>query len=320
MKLATPLLLLASLGILLAPLGAPDSGDDSELDERLDQLLVELGVDASLPRLDEAQSEADPVPESAPEARQQSRAFMGVVQAPVDFVTDGLVALGLELLSGFMMGMQEGARTVGAAASTIAEAPAQSVAMATAALGLLGLLALLGGAAQRFGGLGAVPLFSRIAKKQLLDHPVRAQVYALIKENPGLNVSEIGRRLNLAWGAVTHHLQKLRAEHLVGIRMVSNQKCYFPNGGTYTQREMDVMSASKHPTARRIADYLIQHGPTNHQDVSTSLDLSPALVSHHLRRLVDAGVVAKARDGRRSIYTPLAPTLNPEPRPSASPF
>lgn len=239
------------------------------------------------------------------------------VSAPLHVVGQSLLTLGLQILAALFIGLQASAETAAAAAQVVADSPAESAAIASTTLLLAACFGGLCIGWQRYGSLGAIPLFTRIAKSELLEHRLRNEIFELIKSNPGINVSEISRRLDVAWGTTTHHLQKLRAERYVSIRLVANQKCYFPNGGTYTAQEMDVLSATKHPTARRIAEYVVQSGSCTHGQIVRELGVVPALVSFHVQKLVTAGLVERRRDGRRTIFTRLATDLNPQPRPTA---
>jgi predicted transcriptional regulator len=259
------------------------------------------------------------------DARGSSGGFAGSVIAAVGYVGqaagaagDGVLTLGLGLVATIFGVFSAGGQTAVSAMDAVSAAPAKSAGIATVvalAVGSgIGLLALL----QRYGSFGAIPLFTRIAKNELLENKVRAQIFDLIKENPGVNVSEIARRLDIAWGTATHHLQKLRAERIIAIRRVANQKCYFQNGGTYTPTEMDLMSATKNPTARAIAALLVDGGPHCHQDIARNLEVSPALVSFHMRKLLEAGVVAKERQGRRTIFSATMDALDPTPRPAVA--
>lgn len=306
------------LGILVVTaLATPTLGEPlpvpSDVEETLEDLRVKVPV---LPG-----SEEDVPDESAsgPDTSDAVKAA-SIVAAPVDFLSRSLVELGLQLLGGFFTGVSNGAATFAHAAAVTAAAPIESVAIAAAAVALAGLASLVGLAIQRYGSLGAIPLFSRIAKDAIFENKVRSDIFELIGANPGVNVSEISRRLDVAWGTATHHLQKLRNERMVSVRMVGHQKCYFPNGGTYTPREMEVMSATKNTTAKRIAEFIAQSGPTPHRDVAAALQLSPALVSFHARKLEEAGVVGRRRDGRRTVFVPLESNLTPTPRPSIHSF
>lgn len=244
-------------------------------------------------------------------------AYVAPIAAPLAALAKGLVEIGLGIVSSFFIGIAGGAHTFADAAAVVASDPVQSGLIAFTTLGLVGLLSLGGLAAHRYGGLAAVPLFSRIAKADLLENRVRAAIFELIQADPGINVSQISGQLDIAWGTTTHHLQKLRQERLVGIRVVGHEKCYFPNGGAYTPHEMDVLSATKGETAHRIATYLARAGPTTHGALASALDLSPALVTFHARKLERAGILARRREGRSTIYAPLETNLHPTPRPAA---
>jgi predicted transcriptional regulator len=293
----------------------PERDVVGEAESQVREAAGSLGVD-----VDDLLGGHEDAPDDAGDVGGASPAPAGALAAvnlePVGRLGQGIIDLGLQLLVGFFDGVAGGVSSVKAAMATTAAAPVESAAIAAATLALAGLLSLLGAAFQRYGSLGALPLFTRIAKAELLDNKVRADIMDLVKTNPGINVSEISRRLDVAWGTATHHLQKLRAERLVNVRLVGHQKCFFPNGGTYTPREMEILSVTKSPTARKIAEFVAERGPTSHRDVSQALNLSPALVSFHARKLVDAGLLARQRQGRRTLFVPLETNLHPTPRPS----
>jgi predicted transcriptional regulator len=303
------------LGILLATaLATPTLGEPLPAPVDVEQTLEDLRIQP--PTLDGSNSDPAADGSSSSDRASSAVAVATIVVAPVETLSRSLVELGLSLLGGFVTGVSSGAATFVHAASVTAATPLESVAIAAATLAVAGLATLLGLAIQRYGGLGAIPLFSRIARDDLFENKIRADIFELIRANPGVNVSEISRRLDVAWGTATHHLQKLRGERMVSVRVVGHQKCYFPNGGTFTPREMDVMGATKNSTAKRIAEFVAQTGPTPHRAVAQALGLSPALVSFHARKLEEAGVVGRRREGRRTVFIPLEANLTPTPRPS----
>lgn len=292
-------------------------GTAAAMPSEVETILAELGLMEPPSLTPETGSDS---PESASNEKAPARPSMlgnvvGVVLTPVVLVGQSLLSLSLGIFQGFAEGMAEGGRVVAAAGASVASAPVESAVVSSLAVAIASIATWLSVLAKRFGGLGLIPLFSRIAKSELLENNVRQQIFQLIQENPGINVSEISRRLDIAWGTATHHLHKLRQEKMVGIRVASNQKCYFPNGGTYTPREMDVMSVTKHPTAKQIAEFLIRNGPQSHGAIVEALGLTPALVSFHMQKLVGTGIVARHREGRSTIFTPLESDLNPTPRP-----
>ncbi|MEA3137214.1 MAG: hypothetical protein QOC71_1495 [Thermoplasmata archaeon] len=152
------------------------------------------------------------------------------------------------------------------------------------------------------GGAG-VAGFSRIDDSDLLEHPLRSQIFQVIQTNPGIHASGLARQVGAGWGTITHHLEKLEKGHLVAIRKVNNQKCFFENGGKVSRQDMAVIGAVKGDTAGDIASFVTSHPMTSQKQMAESLDLSPALVSFHVKKLVNLGVLDKVRHGKETLLT-----------------
>ncbi len=235
-----------------------------------------------------------------------------------------------------------GLSAVGHALSTVATSTAQGIALAGAWLGaqlalLAGLygsfvgsmrpkqmqpavfsaLAATGGAAttaaaayglwglvKKFGWL-LTPLagFTRIENSELLEHPMRAQVFQVIQSNPGVHASELSRQVGAGWGTITHHLDKLEKGKLVTTRRVNNQKCYFEDGGKVSSQDMAVASAVRGDSASHITSYVATHPMTSQKAMAEQLGMSAALASFHVKKLVGIGVLEKIRRGKETLLT-----------------
>ncbi len=153
------------------------------------------------------------------------------------------------------------------------------------------------------GGLGGMAGFSRIQDNQLLEHPVRGQIFQTIQATPGIHASQIARDMGVGWGTVTHHLTKLEKARLVAARTVNNHKCYFENGGTVSRADMEVASALKNDTASGIAAFVVHHPMASQKQVAEALGISAALTSFHVKKLVSYGVLEKMRHGKETLLT-----------------
>lgn len=147
-------------------------------------------------------------------------------------------------------------------------------------------------------GLPLLGLFSRIDKDELLEHERRARIYELIKQNPGIHLSEIARELEYAWGTTLHHLRKLRADHLILFKDVGHHKSFFINGSGLSEVQMQAMSLVKNGTLAHLAQYLEAHPRVSLKELSEALNISPPLAAFHIRKLEKAGFVSKVRDGK----------------------
>ncbi|MBW3583960.1 MAG: ArsR family transcriptional regulator, partial [Euryarchaeota archaeon] len=68
---------------------------------------------------------------------------------------------------------------------------------------------------RRIGWLAALPLFSKIDRDDVLDHPLRDQLVDAIRSTPGVTVQELRARFGLGYGTIVHHLRVLEHHHLV---------------------------------------------------------------------------------------------------------
>ena len=104
--------------------------------------------------------------------------------------------------------------------------------------------------------------------------------------------------MGVGWGTIVHHLDKLEKGRLVTARRVNNQKCFFEDGGKVSRQDMAVAGAVRGDSASLITAYVTAHPMTSQKAMAAEIGISPALVSFHVKRLVDAGVLEKARSGK----------------------
>lgn len=145
---------------------------------------------------------------------------------------------------------------------------------------------------------GLLPLYSRIQPDDLLDHPKRQRIYELVQSTPGVHLSQMARELDVPWGTLVHHLRKLEKGDLITSEEKSGKRCFFLPGQV-TGAQRDILPALENETARRIAEFYAENPGASQNEAADALDHSPALISWHLNKLEDAGVVTRERVGRR---------------------
>lgn len=142
------------------------------------------------------------------------------------------------------------------------------------------------------------PLYSRISRDELLEHPKRAAIYEAIEDEPGIHLSELSRELDLSWGTLLHHLRKLEKADLVTSDEAQGKRCFFLPGQVSSE-ERSILPALENEKARRIAEFYLDNPGASQSEAAEDLGYSPALISWHLSKLEDAGVVERERVGRR---------------------
>lgn len=142
---------------------------------------------------------------------------------------------------------------------------------------------------------GAVGLFSRVRKDEVLHHPVRQQVMELIAASPGIHFQQLVRATGKGKGTVDHHLRMLQDKELVRVRRGAGFRCYFLPGQV-DHRLMDSAAVLKAPAARSI---LVRLGrPQRITDLASALGITKSAVSRHVQRLQGAGLLERRVDGR----------------------
>lgn len=168
---------------------------------------------------------------------------------------------------------------------------------------VLGLtLAALAGKLAYAGGV--LPLYSKLTRESLLDDPNRAGLYLIIKGSPGTSIKEASERLGIGWGTCLHHLTKLEKRGFVVGRRFGKHKRYFVNGGTYSDHQQLAVAALKTPGTARVLRSLAAAPGLSQKELSAKLGVAPSTVLWHMRRLSEAGLVDRVRDGKEVRYRP----------------
>lgn len=160
----------------------------------------------------------------------------------------------------------------------------------TLAVGAVGAVAI----DRRWPG-ALVPLYARIFGRRILDHPVRGRMLAEVRAAPGLTVADLQRRLDLANGAVAHHLGTLeRTRHVVSLRDGAQRRVY----------PIEDVKGARPSLAARVAELLAARGPMQAAAVARDLGLSRQSLHYHLPALERTGAIRLEKRGRDTYLLP----------------
>ena len=166
--------------------------------------------------------------------------------------------------------------------------------LAGGAAGLLVVGAVAAGAWwvwRRGGALPALaPLYTRIARGRVLEHPTRAAIADLVRAEPGVTFGDVQRRLGLAAGQLTHHA-----------RVLEEGGVLFSTPDGQRRRLFHVQHgrvAPVPPLAERALAHLRREGPMRPSDLARALGVSRQALHHHVKGLAAGGLVRLDADGR----------------------
>ncbi len=144
------------------------------------------------------------------------------------------------------------------------------------------------------------PLYTRLAKDDVLAHETRNKIHALVTANPGLHYSAIKRELGLANGALTHHLRMLEQHGVLVMQSRAHRAHFYPRGPRLPD-EPDPVS----DFAARVMTQLRRSPGLTQVELADRLGASKQLVNYHVKRLERQDRLRARPDGRvRRLYVP----------------
>lgn len=140
---------------------------------------------------------------------------------------------------------------------------------------------------------------------ELAEQPTRRRILEEIRRAPGSSARDLQRRLGLAWGQATYHLERLVRANLVRRERGGARDFYFPTHLLEADRRL--LQALQSPTQRAILLHLAARPDRTFSQIHAAGVVGKSTVSFHLSLLVARGLVESAyREGQRR-YRPTGP-------------
>ena len=138
-------------------------------------------------------------------------------------------------------------------------------------------------------------LYSRLARSEILDNERRDEVNKLIRESPGIALSEIAQRTGLGWGTTVYHLDRLERAGFVVSESHAGRRCYFPIG-TLPREARPMLGALQQETTRSVAQFVAARPGATQTELCEGLGLSASAASKQVSKLESAGLVRRERE------------------------
>jgi DNA-binding transcriptional ArsR family regulator len=159
-----------------------------------------------------------------------------------------------------------------------------------------------------------LPLYTRLAKQEVLNLRTREVIFQTIQSSPGINFLALRQRVPsvrgpgpIAFGILAHHLAKLEGFGLVLSRREGRYRRYF-DAGSGLARDAAAIALLKTAPVNHLARIILERPGSTVNELRAHLAGSVALqrtsVLHHLDRLMNHGLVARERRGKFSTYSP----------------
>jgi len=152
--------------------------------------------------------------------------------------------------------------------------------------------------AWRLLALPLMPLYARISRAEALDNKVRQGIFEAIKADPGMSASALAKHFDISWGTTMYHLEVLEQTRLVSSLREGRYRRYFVNGAELDGASKETVAILCNETTAQVADAVHTTPGATQKEVARAVGLTPQALHWHMRRLVEAGLVRKEREGR----------------------
>ncbi|NPA76431.1 MAG: winged helix-turn-helix transcriptional regulator [Candidatus Diapherotrites archaeon] len=139
-------------------------------------------------------------------------------------------------------------------------------------------------------------------QRELLLLDTRQRILEAIYRKPGLHFRELARATGLATGQLEYHIYRLEKAGLIRAEKDGKYTRYYPPMD-YEESVKEVLKLLNRPRVKEILEFVAENEPARTEDISKYVGLSQSATLWHLRKLVDAGVLAESKDGREKRYS-----------------
>ncbi|MHB8586121.1 MAG: winged helix-turn-helix transcriptional regulator [Thermoplasmatota archaeon] len=142
--------------------------------------------------------------------------------------------------------------------------------------------------------------YSRIPRSRILEHPTRRRLLELVRETPGLTMLDAQSALDLGWGTLIHHVERLETEGFIVSDHRGSRRLFAAGELPAADRAKVALLAS--PARAKIGEFLADHPGASQKDMCAALGLSASVASKHVAKLRDVGLITEERSWREVRY------------------
>jgi len=135
----------------------------------------------------------------------------------------------------------------------------------------------------------------------ILELETRRNIFDILKKNPGLHLSKIAQTLKLRVSLVEYHLRYLEKHELVQSDKHTGYNRYFVIGEVKSIKKKN-FSILRQKTLLKIVLFLLKKRSAKHKEILNQMDISPATLSYHLKRLINDNILVVDKQGTSRVY------------------
>jgi len=135
-----------------------------------------------------------------------------------------------------------------------------------------------------------------------LEQDSRLRIYNVIKENQGIHLREICRKLDKKMGVIQYHIHVLEKANLIDSLKEGRYRRFFIHNDNGVNQKI-VMCFLQRESSRKILEYLLfNEDKTSHGELAEFLGISSQAITWHMKKLEGKGVVTFEKCGKQKYY------------------
>ena len=147
-----------------------------------------------------------------------------------------------------------------------------------------------------------IPLYTKLEKDEIMDHPNRRRICMYLRKNPGSNYTKLLHKLGMGNGTLVHHLNILESQGYVRSRTQYGRKQFsIKEIGWNPTKGNDELPVS--PQQKEIINFLKNNEGATRVEIEDSLPISSRTLRHSIKALREKGLITIGGGGRGARYT-----------------
>ena len=142
-------------------------------------------------------------------------------------------------------------------------------------------------------------MYSKLNKKDVLNHEIRGLIRGYIIANPGDHYSSIKRNLDLNNGTLAYHLRVLEQNDIVKSMYDGIYKRYYPANVNISKVKKNISKQEE------IFQTILEKPGVTMEDIARTIGSSRQVVNYHVKNLIRAGFVTYNRDRKSAKFYPV---------------
>ncbi|MDE4908153.1 winged helix-turn-helix transcriptional regulator [Methanogenium marinum] len=140
--------------------------------------------------------------------------------------------------------------------------------------------------------------FKRVTHNNILDNTPRKMICSCVKENPGIQLSDLKRSTGFSYKNLSYHLNVLTNFHVIKSEECKNTTRYFENSGKFSDEERAMLMYLSHSSDKKIIETVLHHPGISRREISSQVGISGPSVSWHMHFLLNDRIIEQRKEGR----------------------